>query len=204
VLGQAEGGNGPQTVTKYTVPAEEGRVCSRRTAGHHREVGGTCPAVVPRAHGPRARLTGLASCNAHHEAIKAGLVTNTLATVYPRLRDEGKLKVSETTLRRYVAVAPAEQVKAGLVTVLKDDPPPREEAQVDYGRLGMWFDPEVRKSKAARATLSSRRQYQRVKYVGSAKITITSAANRASRSLAAIVSPGLISDSSRYESSASS
>src|SRR5215471_12824572 len=27
------------------------------------------------------------------------------------------------------------------ITVLRDDPPPGEEAQVDYGRLGKWTDP---------------------------------------------------------------
>ena len=58
------------------------------------------------------------------------------------------LTASESSLRRYVAVALACEAKADRVTVLKDDPPPGEEGQVDYGRLGMWFDPEAGRRRA--------------------------------------------------------
>jgi len=34
----------------------------------------------------------------------------------------------------------AEATRAS-VTVLREDPPPGQEAQVDYGLLGRWFDP---------------------------------------------------------------
>lgn len=34
-----------------------------------------------------------------------------------------------------------EQARRGQVTVLGDAPPPGEQAQIDYGRLGMWLDP---------------------------------------------------------------
>jgi transposase len=47
-----------------------------------------------------------------------------------------------------VAIALAEAAQANRVTVLKDDPPPGVEAQVDYGRLGMWFDPEAGRRRA--------------------------------------------------------
>ena len=47
-----------------------------------------------------------------------------------------------------MAVALAGEARADRVTVLKDDPPPGEEAQVDYGRLGMWFDPEAGRRRA--------------------------------------------------------
>jgi transposase len=31
------------------------------------------------------------------------------------------------------------------VTVLRDTPPPGEEAQINYGQLGMWTDPRTRR-----------------------------------------------------------
>jgi transposase len=97
---------------------------------------------------PELGSSGFAACNRHHDAIARGLTTNTLATVFQRLRDEHGLAVSESTLRRYVSVALADQILAGKVTVLKEDPPPGEEGQEDYGRLGMWFEPESGRRRA--------------------------------------------------------
>jgi transposase len=97
---------------------------------------------------PELRSATFAECAAHHEAIKAMLATNHLSTVHQRLRDEHGFASSESSLRRYVSVALADVAKADRVTVRKDDPPPGEEAQVDYGRLGMWFDPEAGRRRA--------------------------------------------------------
>ncbi len=77
----------------------------------------------------------------HHEAIGAGLKINTAATVWQRLRDEAGLSASLASFRRYVALTLPEQTAASKVTVLKDDPPPGEEAQLDYGYLGPWTEP---------------------------------------------------------------
>lgn len=92
---------------------------------------------------PELRSSGFAECNGFHERIKAGLATNTLATVYQRLRDEDGLGVSESTLRRYADVALPDEMLLSKVTVRKEDPPPGEEGQVDYGKLGMVLDPEA-------------------------------------------------------------
>jgi transposase len=97
---------------------------------------------------PELRSATFAECAAYHEAIKTMLATNHLSTVYQRLRDERGFASSESSLRRYVSVALADVAKADRVTVRKDDPPPGEEGQVDYGRLGMWFDPEAGRRRA--------------------------------------------------------
>jgi hypothetical protein len=34
-----------------------------------------------------------------------------------------------------------EDARRAQVTVLRESPPPGQEAQIDYGRLGMWLDP---------------------------------------------------------------
>jgi hypothetical protein len=60
-----------------------------------------------------------------------------VTTVYQRLRDERGLNVSIASFRRYVlATMPDRDSLRGQVTVRKPDPPPGEEAQIDYGYLG--------------------------------------------------------------------
>ena len=71
-----------------------------------------------------------------HEAIVAGLATNTVRTVWQRLSDERGLRVSETTFRRYVQHR-VRRVREEDVTVLKEPTPPGEVAEVDYGRLAV-------------------------------------------------------------------
>jgi len=50
--------------------------------------------------------------------------------------------VSVASLRRYVRSEFADEVAEEQATVLRDDPPPGQEAQLDYGHLGRWLDPE--------------------------------------------------------------
>jgi transposase len=76
-----------------------------------------------------------------HDRIKAGLEINTATTVWQRLRDEDGLDVSITTFRRYLYAHLPEEVARAQVTVRRDDPPPGQEAQIDYGFLGRWVDP---------------------------------------------------------------
>ena len=45
------------------------------------------------------------------------------------------------SVRRWVRATLPEQARRARVTVLGDAPPPGEQAQIDYGRLGMWLDP---------------------------------------------------------------
>lgn len=77
----------------------------------------------------------------HHETIKGWIGAVTIATMHQRLRDDHGLSASESSLRRYIAANFEEDVARAAVRVLKDSPPPGDEAQVDYGLLGRWFDP---------------------------------------------------------------
>src|SRR6478735_496614 len=65
----------------------------------------------------------------------------TVATIAQRLRDDHGVAVSESTVRRYVAAQFAEKVAESKVTVARGAVPPGDEAQVDYGKLGMWRNP---------------------------------------------------------------
>lgn len=98
-------------------------------------------ALVPQLFAERLdhESTQRAQLAVFHQAIAAGLVTNTVRTVWQRLRDEQGLRVSETTFRRYVH-AHVQRVTEKDVTVLKALSPPGEIAEVDYGRVGRILD----------------------------------------------------------------
>ncbi len=66
----------------------------------------------------------------------------TVATIHQRLVDERGLDASVASLRRWVRANLPEQAAASRVRVLRPTPAePGAEAQIDYGRLGMWSDP---------------------------------------------------------------
>jgi transposase len=78
----------------------------------------------------------------HHQWIEDQLkVPVTVATIAQRLRDDHRVEVSESTVRRYIATTFAEERLEGKVTVPRGAVEPGSEAQIDYGRLGMWWDP---------------------------------------------------------------
>jgi transposase len=78
----------------------------------------------------------------HHRWISDQLaVPVTVATIAQRLRDEHHVEVSESTVRRYIATTFTEQRTEDRVTVPRGAVEPGSEAQIDYGKLGMWFDP---------------------------------------------------------------
>ena len=94
---------------------------------------------------PRARSSVAGEIAPFHDYIRDHLLVNTLATTHQRLRDERGLKASYTSLRRYVRLEFPAEAALAQVTVPKDDPPPGEEAQVDYEYLGQWLDPRTGK-----------------------------------------------------------
>jgi transposase len=72
------------------------------------------------------------------ELLRAGV---TKATIHQRLRDEHGVSGSVPSFKRYVVANLAEDAVREKVTVLRGDPEPGLEAQIDYGLLGSWTDP---------------------------------------------------------------
>ena len=70
--------------------------------------------------------------------LKAGV---TKATIHQRLRDEHQVDGSLTSLKRYIALVLSEDAARSKVAVLREDPEPGTEAQIDYGLLGSWPNP---------------------------------------------------------------
>jgi transposase len=80
----------------------------------------------------------------HRDYIGAQLkVGVSAATIHQRLVDEHGLTASVASVRRWVRANLPEDARRAAVTVLRDTPPPGQEAQIDYGRLGMWTDPRT-------------------------------------------------------------
>jgi transposase len=129
-----------KTVRKYVAPAEaegiepgDGLVLDR--AGWAAKVAVWFPELVDAT----ARSSTWPVLEAQRELIGKMLETNTVATVHQRLRDEHGLRVSVTSLRRYVWQTFPDR-KQPAVTVPRP-PVPAGEAQIDYGYLGRWLDP---------------------------------------------------------------
>ena len=77
-----------------------------------------------------------------HQEIVAGLETNTVTTVWQRLRDERRLEVSVSSFRRYVR-GRIREVRPEDVKGPKEPTVPGRVSEVDYGRMGHWVDPKT-------------------------------------------------------------
>jgi len=129
-----------KTVRKYLAPAEKEGMAPEAKLSRE-EWAERVRAWFPELTDSRARSSTFGEIARHEEYIRKHLEVNTLATIHQRLRDEHGLRSSYSSLLRYVREEFPEQAAAAQVTVLKDDPPPGEEAQLDYGYLGRWPDP---------------------------------------------------------------
>lgn len=91
---------------------------------------------------PVARALTWPQIALHHQWIDDQLkVPVTVATIAQRLRDDHQVEVSESTVRRYIATTFTEDRLEDKVTVPRGAVEPGSEAQIDYGKLGMWLDP---------------------------------------------------------------
>jgi transposase len=79
----------------------------------------------------------------HRDYITAQLAAGvTVSTIHQRLVDEQGLVASVASLRRWVGGNLPEEARRAQVRVLRPGPvEPGSEAQIDYGRLGVWTDP---------------------------------------------------------------
>ena len=130
-----------KTVRKYVARAEAAGLSPGGAPFSAAEWAAEVREWFPELSDPRARSSVHGQIAPFHDYIAKYLPTTTLATIHQRLRDEHGLSVSITSLRRYVRGEFAELGAEERATVLREDPPPGEEAQLDYGHLGSWTDP---------------------------------------------------------------
>jgi transposase len=99
--------------------------------------------VIPKPPDPSTRSEVFAQLLPYQEEIRAALATTKAATIWQRLRDEKKTEVSQPSFYRYLSCFLADVWKQKPnITVRRDDPPPGEEVQIDFGYLGSWQDPK--------------------------------------------------------------
>jgi transposase len=129
------------TVRKYIELAISLGYGQGQTKLSAREWAGILKEKVPELVDPASRSRVFVEIACYHEAIVSGLETNRASTVWQRLHDEQGLQASLRSFRRYLHRYLPDQARRMQPTVLRDDPPPGQEAQVDYGYLGLWTDP---------------------------------------------------------------
>lgn len=134
-------GADPKTVRKYIAPAIGAGLVPGGPALSVEQwsvlVAKWFPELVDRSR----RQSTWPEIEAHRERIKGWLGVVTVSTIHQRLRDDLGLSASESSLRRFIWANFGEEAARAAVRVLRDTPPPGDEAQVDYGLLGRWFDP---------------------------------------------------------------
>ncbi len=131
-----------KTVRKYVGRAEAAGMAPGGASLSQVQWAARVEAWFPELSDPRARSSAFGQIAPFHDYIKEHLPETTLATIHQRLRDERGLAVSVASLRRYVRNELPEAGAEEHATVLRDDPPPGAEAQLDYGHLGSWTDPQ--------------------------------------------------------------
>jgi transposase len=131
-----------KTIRKYLAPAVAEGIKPGGAARSAAQWAALVAGWFPQLTDTTLRQTTWPQIAVHHEYIVAQLKLRvTQATIHQRLRDEHGLTASVASLKRYVAANLSEEVRRDQVVVLRDEVDAGAEAQIDYGKLGMWTDP---------------------------------------------------------------
>lgn len=131
-----------KTVRKYVAPAVAAGIEPGGPARSAQQWAELVREWFPELADTRLRQITWPQIEAHRDYIVAMLRAGvSKQTIWQRLRDEHGLQASVASLKRYVVANLPEEGLRVRVTVLRDDPPAGEEAQIDYGYLGSWVDP---------------------------------------------------------------
>ena len=131
----------PKTVRKYVAKAEAAGLVPGGPTISRAEWAQLVTSWFPELTDPRSRSQTHSLIDEHRERVEQMLETNSVTVVHQRLRDEHGLAVGITSFRAYVELEFPERRQLDQVTVLRPEVPPGDEAQVDYGLLGVWPDP---------------------------------------------------------------
>ncbi|MEU6768100.1 IS21 family transposase [Streptomyces sp. NPDC046853] len=132
-----------KTIRKYLAPAEAAGITLGGPPITEADWAKLIKEWFPGLADRRLRQVTWPEIDKHRDYIKSLLGTVTVSTIHQRLRDEGKLKVSISSFRRWVHATLPDEVTRSQVTVLRDEVVPGEEAQIDYGFLGQWTNPRT-------------------------------------------------------------
>lgn len=99
----------------------------------------------------RAGFSTAEDIRPYHDYIRERLSESTGKTIWSRLESERGLAVSYSSFKRYLREHFRKEMMISRVRVLRIDPAAGEEAQIDFGRLGYWFDPSIGKKRLLHA-----------------------------------------------------
>src|SRR5579859_660893 len=129
------------TVAKYVAPAEAAGMVPGGAAMSEDAWRARVREWFPSLIDTRLRQPSWGLIAAHHERIEALLGVVPVSVIYQRLVDEDGLEASVASLRRYVRARFDEAVRRDGVAAWRPPVDPGDEAQVDYGYMGLWTDP---------------------------------------------------------------
>jgi transposase len=134
-----------KTVRKYLAPAEASGIAPGGPPMSEADWAKLLASWFPELAARKLNQVRWGEIEPHRDSVKELLKTTTVTTIHQRLWDEGKLKVSLSTFRRWVHENLPEDAARSKVTVLREDVEPGSEAQIDYGFLGQWINPHTGK-----------------------------------------------------------
>ncbi|MGW6790818.1 IS21 family transposase [Streptomyces chartreusis] len=134
-----------KTIRKYLAPAEAAGITPGGPPMSETDWAKLLKSWFPELASRKLNQVRWGEIEPHRDHVKSLLETTTVTTIHQRLRDEGKLKVSLSTFRRWVHENLPEEAARSKVTVLRENVEPGSEAQIDYGFLGQWINPATGK-----------------------------------------------------------
>lgn len=124
-----------KTVRKYLAPAEASGLAPGGPPMSEADWGKLIKGWFPELADRRLRQLTWPEIDQHRDFIDALLGTVTVSTIHQRLRDEHKLEVSQSSLRRWIRDTLPDEAKKSQVTVLRDEVEPGSEAQIGKAAL---------------------------------------------------------------------
>ena len=135
-----------KTIRKYVAPAIAAGIAPGGPARSQEQWADLVRGWFPELVDTRLQQVTWPAIEVHRDYIVEQLKAQvTAATIHQRLRDEQGLQASVASFRRWLRANLPEETRRNAVRVLGDTPSAGQEAQVDYGRLGMWTDPSTGK-----------------------------------------------------------
>jgi transposase len=133
----------PKTVRRYVAAAEATGLVPGGPPVSEEQWRGWVREWFPNLVDSKLRQPSWGEIDRHRELIEGWLGVVPASVIHQRLKDEHGLEASVASLRRYLRAHFDEATRQGELTVWRPPVDPGVEAQVDYGYLGIWLDPQT-------------------------------------------------------------
>jgi hypothetical protein len=131
----------PKTVRKYVAAAKAAGMSAGGPPVSEDQWRAKVRTWFPSLVDTRLRQPSWSEIDRHRQRIEVLVGVVPASVAHQRLVDEEGLQVSVASFRRYLRAHFADEVRRGEVVIWRPPVDPGDEAQVDYGYLGSWFDP---------------------------------------------------------------